>query len=219
MVQKSYETPTASLCIPGSEITDWFSFQNHHVDQKGFCVGYKLKLKYEYGAVAQGSLMGWHDGDSGLHYVESDHVFLGYDFNLHPHDIDEGFDFDMYLDDSAECSINDEISIEFYLENYYHELIECCEVKKCGVRLIYAEECINFSSDEDDFGESKAENGESFGSDKDDFRESTEENDESFDSDEDDFWDSMEEYSESFSSGEKEEAEEEEPHPKRRKSF
>ncbi|KAL5776088.1 hypothetical protein ACOSP7_009014 [Xanthoceras sorbifolium] len=106
----------------------------HHVDQKGFCVGYKLKLKYEYGAVAQGSLMGWHDGDSGLHYVESDHVFLGYDFNLHPHDIDEGFDFDMYLDDSAECSINDEISIEFYLENYYHELIECCEVKKCGVQ-------------------------------------------------------------------------------------
>ncbi|KAL5778555.1 hypothetical protein ACOSQ2_009292 [Xanthoceras sorbifolium] len=253
--EKSLETPAASICFPGSEIPDWFSFQSvgssitiqlrpdwcnnnfvsfavcavvafrdHHVDQKGFSVGCKLKLKYEYGVVAQGSLMGWHDGDSGLRYVESDHVFLGYDFNLHLHDIDEGFDFDMYLDDSGEYSINDEISIEFYLENYHHELIECCEVKKCGVRLMYAEESgepsINFGSDENDFGVSMEENGKSFGSDEDDFGESMEENDRSFNSDEDDFWDSMEEYSESFSSDEKEEEEEEEePQPKRRKSF
>ena len=130
---------------------DWFSynfvgfalcavvgFRDHHDDGGGFQVFCECKLKTEDGLcrVAVGHLTGWSDGYRGPRYIGSDHVFLGFDFYM----FSDGFD---------EYYYSDEVFIQFYLE-------DCCEVTKCGIHLLYAQDFSdstedsvwNFSSDE-----------------------------------------------------------------------
>ncbi|KAH7568400.1 hypothetical protein JRO89_XS07G0291400 [Xanthoceras sorbifolium] len=80
------------------------------------------------------------------------------------------------------CSYN-EVSIKFYLENNNFEKLECCEVTKCGVRLLYVQ----------DIGEPS---GSFRSDDEDEFWDCMETPSESLLSsdDEDQFWEAMEEH-------------------------
>lgn len=170
------EVPRGMICFPGSELPEWFMFQgmgssatfklppdwlsynfvgfalsaivafrDHHDDGWGFEVFCECKLKTEDGLcrVAVGHLTGWSDGYPGPRYIGSDHLFLGYDFNR----FSDGFD---------EYYCNDEVFIQFYLED--HTRVECCEVTKCGIHLLYAQDFADstedsvwsFSSDEEE---------------------------------------------------------------------
>ncbi|KAK1552893.1 hypothetical protein Q3G72_025198 [Acer saccharum] len=66
-----------------------------------------------------------------------------------------GFDSAVYPDDIDELCYN-EVCFQFCLEGPFGKPIECCQVKKCGVRLMYtqdigkpSESCS--SGDEDEF--------------------------------------------------------------------
>ncbi|KAK9224731.1 hypothetical protein WN943_009767 [Citrus x changshan-huyou] len=168
------EIPSGTICFPGSELPEWFMFQSmgssatfklppdwfsynfvgfalcavvafrdHHDDGWGFQVFCECKLKTEDGLcrVAVGHLTGWSDGYPGPRYIGSDHVFVGFDFYM----FSDGFD---------EYYYSDEVFIQFYLED--RRCVDFCEVTKCGIHLLYAQDFAdstedsvwNFSSDE-----------------------------------------------------------------------
>ncbi|TXG47955.1 hypothetical protein EZV62_027249 [Acer yangbiense] len=66
-----------------------------------------------------------------------------------------GCDFVMYPENFGEYYYTNEFSVQFYIEDYYSERMHCCEVKKCGVRLIsrheFGNSILSTSSDEDYF--------------------------------------------------------------------
>lgn len=137
---------------------DWFSynfvgfalcavvaFRDHHDGGGGFHVCCESILKTEDGLfrVTDGRMTGWFDGSPGPRYIGSDHVFLGFDFNMFSDGLDEYY-----------CS--DEVFIQFYLED--RRCVDFCEVTKCGIHLLYARDFAdstedsvwNFSSDEEE---------------------------------------------------------------------
>ncbi|XP_031258645.1 uncharacterized protein LOC116116720 isoform X2 [Pistacia vera] len=71
--------------------------------------------------VFPGTLRGWDYGN-GPDNVDSDHVFLGYDFA-------SKFSDSHTNEDRRYC----EMTIRFYVENLNNERLGCCNVKKCGV--------------------------------------------------------------------------------------
>ncbi|KAL5776094.1 hypothetical protein ACOSP7_009020 [Xanthoceras sorbifolium] len=203
MVQEAYDEPSGSICYPGSEIPEWFSFQStesfitlelqpgwfnnnfvgfavctvvafreHENDGLGcsVCCDYGFKCQDGHWHEASCGMFGWGDGFGGPSYVRSDHVFMGYDFQINPNNSGLG------------CSYN-EVSIKFYLENNNFEKLECCEVTKCGVRLLYVQ----------DIGEPS---GSFRSDDEDEFWDCMETPSESLLSsdDEDQFWEAMEEH-------------------------
>ncbi|KAL5778578.1 hypothetical protein ACOSQ2_009315 [Xanthoceras sorbifolium] len=60
------------------------------------------------------------------HYVVPDHVYMGAD-NL------------MYPRDAGELCYDVEVTFQFYIETGLRH-VECCKVKSCGVRLMYAQD-------------------------------------------------------------------------------
>ncbi|XP_044475721.1 disease resistance-like protein DSC1 [Mangifera indica] len=97
-------------------------FKNYHNEGEGLVVGFEYLFTREDGImdVLHGTLRGWERG-TGPDYVDSDHVFLGYDFPF-------------YI--SGSNSIKDykycEITIRFYVENLITKREDFCKVKKCG---------------------------------------------------------------------------------------
>ncbi|KAL5778602.1 hypothetical protein ACOSQ2_009339 [Xanthoceras sorbifolium] len=171
------------ICFPGSEVPEQFNFQNlgsfvtvelppdwlnnnfvgfalcavvafrDHEDSGLFLdINFECELKSEDGQchVAHGTLGDWNIFRSrGQHYkIGSDHVYMG-------------FDSTNYLDDIDELCY--EVSFQFYLEGQFGKRIECCKVKECGVRLMYAQDIgepsgsFNSDDNEDEFWESMEE--------------------------------------------------------------
>ncbi|XP_031267535.1 disease resistance-like protein DSC1 isoform X2 [Pistacia vera] len=143
---KAYSLPKASICYPGSEIPAWFTFtsQNGHIEFPSdwlnddligfaFCAVASFRDYEEAGAlqvrchlfvngvfVSAGCLFNGY----GHEVIESDHVFLGYDYDI------------MSLE-LLSVRLNSKDYVEFFVE---HESTNCKEkrkVKKCGVRLLY----------------------------------------------------------------------------------
>lgn len=114
----SYNFVGFALCVV-------FALQDHHDSGCGFDVFCECKLKTEDGLfwVAVGRMTGWHDCYPSPRYIGSDHLFLGFDFNM----FSDGFD---------EYCYTDEVFIQFYLED--HTCVNCCEVTKCGIHLLCA---------------------------------------------------------------------------------
>ncbi|KAH9790018.1 Disease resistance-like protein DSC1 [Citrus sinensis] len=121
------------------------AFRDHHDGGGSFHVCCESILKTEDGLfqVTDGRMTGWFDGSPGPRYIGSDHVFLGFDFNMFSDGLDEYY-----------CS--DEVFIQFYLED--RRCVDFCEVTKCGIHLLYARDFAdstedsvwNFSSDEEE---------------------------------------------------------------------
>ncbi|TXG59572.1 hypothetical protein EZV62_014145 [Acer yangbiense] len=191
---------STAICFPGSEVPKGFSFRSlgsfitvklppcwlndnfvgfglcavvalrDHEDNGAFLdINFECKLKSEDGQweVSYGTFSVSRTSRSRrkCYKIGSDHVYMGFDSTT------------IYLDDIDELCY-DEAFFQFYLEGPLGKPIECCKVKKCGVRLMYAEDIgkpsgsVN-SDDEDEFLDSMEK---SISSD-----------------DEDEFWESMEE--------------------------
>ncbi|KAK9221149.1 hypothetical protein WN944_009574 [Citrus x changshan-huyou] len=73
----SYNFVGFALCVV-------FALQDHHDSGCGFDVFCECKLKTEDGLfwVAVGRMTGWHDCYPSPRYIGSDHLFLGFDFNM-----------------------------------------------------------------------------------------------------------------------------------------
>ncbi|XP_031272442.1 disease resistance protein RPP2B-like [Pistacia vera] len=147
-----YPRPSASICFPGTKIPEWFStrssgssinlelpsnwlnpsfvnfamcavveFRNYHNEGQGLVVGCECKFKTNDEIVLyHGTLKGWHY-NSGPENVNSDHIFMGYDFHMCP------------------SGYYDKITIQFYAEDLNNKRIACCNVKECGIHLLYTE--------------------------------------------------------------------------------
>ncbi|KAJ4719022.1 TIR-NBS-LRR disease resistance-like protein [Melia azedarach] len=96
--------------------------------------------------LASGYLLGSADGYSGPYFFGSEHVFLGYDFNMYSNN--GGCRGSFYNYTLA--------TIKFYIDDIYG-VTQCfgedySQVTKCAVRLLYAEDCGesggSFSSDD-----------------------------------------------------------------------
>ncbi|XP_031273333.1 disease resistance protein RPP2B-like [Pistacia vera] len=146
---KAYSPPKASLCYPGSEIPDWFTFasQNGYIelpsgwlndDLIGFalCAVASFRDYREAGAsqvrcflvvgetiVSSGCLF----NDYGHKVIESDHVFLGYDYDI------------MALE-LLTLSSNSKGYMEFFVEHGSNNCRKKTKLKNCGVRLLYAKD-------------------------------------------------------------------------------
>ncbi|KAL5843178.1 hypothetical protein ACOSQ4_009136 [Xanthoceras sorbifolium] len=85
MVQTYVVLPNACICFPGSVIQEWFSFRSTESSitldlaqgwfRRNF-LGFALSVVVEFQDYI-------NDGE--------DHVFMGYDFNLHPIDFGEDY--------------------------------------------------------------------------------------------------------------------------------
>ncbi|KAL5843211.1 hypothetical protein ACOSQ4_009169 [Xanthoceras sorbifolium] len=154
--------PRVGICFPGSEIPDWFNFQktgcfitiklrsgwfsnnfigfamctvvafrNYQDDGRGLNVRSKCTLERQDGRgnhIGYGSLYekysGYHDGPR---CISSDHVFMGFDFFMRPRD-------------NGDFPYKNRVSFQVYLSNS-----KCCEVKRCGVCLLYDRDVGEFS--------------------------------------------------------------------------
>ncbi|KAK2640884.1 hypothetical protein Ddye_022647 [Dipteronia dyeriana] len=63
--------------------------------------------------------------------VESDHVYIGSDHLMYPRD-------------TGDLCYNSPVTFQFYLEAFGRR-IKCCNVKSCGVRLLYTQDLVIFS--------------------------------------------------------------------------
>lgn len=170
VIQKYYLGAFGTIHFPGSEIPEWFKYQSvgssidlelspgdwlnnkfvvyvccvivafgdHHGETKKaeFDVCCEWKFKTDGGD--------WHVATdfpsyvSIIGYVESDHLILGYQSLPSM----QGHDF-------GECCHNDKVCIQFDLhDSLTGELLECCKVKKCGIRLLYAKDLGVFMEDQ-----------------------------------------------------------------------
>ncbi|KAK3210912.1 hypothetical protein Dsin_015618 [Dipteronia sinensis] len=159
------------------------AIREHLQKRNGLVVGCECRLQSEDGRqhVIDGTLWGWPL--NGPEHIGSDHLFLGCDYQMYPHDI------------GVSCYTN-VISLHFHLKDTtYYKCVEFCEVIKCGVRLMYVQQPEGSfrSNDEDEFWESTEKLGGSIGASVDD----------------DEFWESMERFSASFDSDD----EDDKPHP------
>ncbi|KAL5778580.1 hypothetical protein ACOSQ2_009317 [Xanthoceras sorbifolium] len=154
--------PRVGICFPGSEIPDWFNFQNtgcfitiklrsgwfsnnfigfamcavvafrnYQDDGRGLYVRSKCTLERQDGRgnhIGYGSLYeqysGYHDGPR---CISSDHVFMGFDFFMYPRD-------------NGDFAYKNRVAFQVYLSNS-----KCCEVKRCGVCLLYDRDVGEFS--------------------------------------------------------------------------
>ncbi|KAI9192048.1 hypothetical protein LWI28_017585 [Acer negundo] len=162
------------------------SIREHLQKWNGLAVGCECRLQSEDGRehVIDGTLWGWPL--NGPERIGSDHLFLGCDYQMYPHDI------------GVSCYTN-VISLHFHLKDTnYSKCVEFCEVIKCGVRLMYVQPEGSFrSNDDDEFWESIEKLSGSIGASVDD------------DDDDDEFLESMERFSASLDSDD----EDDKPHP------
>ncbi|TXG59571.1 hypothetical protein EZV62_014144 [Acer yangbiense] len=192
---------STAICFPGSEVPKGFSFRSlgsfitvklppcwlndnfvgfglcavvefrDHEDNGAFLdINFECKMKSEDGQLDVSyrtfSHFNTRRSRRQCYKIGSDHVYMGFASNT------------IYLDDIDDELCYDEAFFQFYLEGPLGKPIECCKVKKCGVRLMYAQDIGkpsgSFNSDdEDEFWDSMEK---SISSD-----------------DEDEFWESMEE--------------------------
>ncbi|XP_031267565.1 disease resistance protein RPP2B-like, partial [Pistacia vera] len=146
---KAYSLPKASLCYPGSDIPDWFNFksQNGYIelpsdwlndDLIGFALcavasfldheeaeplQVRCFLVVNEQIVSSGCLF----NDYGHEVIESDHVFLGYDYDI------------MALE-LLTLSSNSKGYMEFFVEPGSNNFRRKTKLKNCGVRLLYAKD-------------------------------------------------------------------------------
>ncbi|XP_031280366.1 disease resistance-like protein DSC1 [Pistacia vera] len=172
-----YQAVRATICFPGNDIPEWFNFQStrssitlelppgwisenflgfamcvvlsfpdHHIVGKDFYVRCECKTKTKDGELKTifGHLYAWDMFYGGSpDYVKSDHVFLTWE----PRDVWKAID-DCYV----ELHDIDKATFEFLVEDFE------CEVKKCGMHLLYAQdfgessgtESFNFDTEEED---------------------------------------------------------------------
>ncbi|XP_044509369.1 disease resistance-like protein DSC1 [Mangifera indica] len=142
--------PFGYYCFPGNQIPEWFTFkssgaslnqtvsdcyptlcsfgvcavvqfQNYQDDGHGLVVRCVCKLGNRYGKV-------FFYYDVGHHCIDSEHIFLGYDL----HTCFFNCAVDSYIEDN-------EVSIQFYVEDSTGKQIDCCEVKNCGLEFFHFE--------------------------------------------------------------------------------
>ncbi|XP_031267541.1 disease resistance-like protein CSA1 [Pistacia vera] len=146
---KAYSPPKASLRYPGSEIPDWFTFesQNGYIelpsgwlndDLIGFalCAVASFRDYEEAGALQVRCFLVVNDkiisagclfNDDRHEVIESDHVFLGYDYDI------------MALE-LLTLSLNSKGYMKFFVEHGSKNNRKRSKVKKCGVRFLYAKD-------------------------------------------------------------------------------
>ncbi|KAK2640464.1 hypothetical protein Ddye_028259 [Dipteronia dyeriana] len=148
--------PRACICYPGSEVPDWFQYRNmrpfinvelpRNLFSRNFvsfalCVVFAFREHQDYDwdlvthfeckcQCVPDSTLASNTSTCGLPcYINSDHVFMGFDFHLYP---------SIHIGESCQ---NNEVSFHFYLKRLYDgNEIECCKITECGVRLMYAQE-------------------------------------------------------------------------------
>ncbi|XP_031273325.1 disease resistance-like protein DSC1 [Pistacia vera] len=146
---KACSLPKASLCYPGSDIPDWFNFksQNGYIelpsdwlndDLIGFALCAVASFRDHEEAeplqvrcflvvgetiVSSGCLF----NDYGHKVIESDHVFLGYDYDI------------MALE-LLTLSSKSKGYMEFFVEHGSNNCRRKTKLKNCGVRLLYAKD-------------------------------------------------------------------------------
>lgn len=152
--------PGASLCFPGSEVPEWFSFRctgssitgelptgwnNSSFVGFGLCAVTEIEhhgLRYAYDLYIEcecnlKSRDGeWHSfhgmltyqpfHKTKLYHIESDHLCIGCDHLMYPRNIGD------FCHDT-------EVTFKFCIMSAQRRL-DCCRVKSCGVRLMYAED-------------------------------------------------------------------------------
>ncbi|KAK2657298.1 hypothetical protein Ddye_010350 [Dipteronia dyeriana] len=207
---------STGICFPGSEVPKGFSFRSlgsfitiklppgwlndnfvgfglcavvafrDHEDTGAFLdINFDCKLKSKDGQwdVSHGTFSDSHTSRSRrkCYKIGSDHVYMGFDSTT------------IYFDDVDELCY-DEVCFQFYLEGPLGNPVECCKVKKCGVRLMYAQDIGkpsgSFNSDDEDVFWDSIEKSLS-SDDEDEFWDSMGKSISS--DDEDEFWESMEE--------------------------
>ncbi|XP_031267564.1 disease resistance protein RPP2B-like [Pistacia vera] len=148
-LQRSIFSSSACICYPGSKIPEWFSLKSTGFEIKlpagwlsddligfAFCAVASFRDYQELGTftvrfrllvneeiVSFGHLFKYN----GHEVIESDHVFVGYDFAI-------------MFDALPTLNLNSEGYIMFYVEHGSENSIDFSKVKKCGVRLLYAKD-------------------------------------------------------------------------------
>ncbi|KAJ0035765.1 hypothetical protein Pint_26299 [Pistacia integerrima] len=105
-------------------------FRNYLDKGHGLVIHYDCKLsgKNDMPVLYRDTLKGWYYG-IGPHYIDSNHIFLGYDSNMLSSIINK-WDFPSY----------NELDIQFCVEDLDNKRIDCCKVLKCGVSSVYSPE-------------------------------------------------------------------------------
>ncbi|TXG73495.1 hypothetical protein EZV62_002074 [Acer yangbiense] len=155
--------PWASICYPGSEIPEWFNFRSTGsliIEELPPCwnnnrfVGFALcaVMQIQHHRIANlwdlyiCCECNFKSKDGRCHTVrghfryppygcvkppysvESDHVYIGSDHLMYPRD-------------TGDLCYNNPVTFQFYLKaGPVPRRIECCYVKSCGVRLMYAQD-------------------------------------------------------------------------------
>ncbi|TXG47953.1 hypothetical protein EZV62_027247 [Acer yangbiense] len=144
------EMPNVFICYPGNKLPEWFTFRStgsfvivRHLPQGwfsdnlvGLAICAVVAFQHHYDDDGRGLVLVCE-----CEFISEDgcrHVARGY-----------------FVENFGEDYYTNEFSVKFYVEDYYSEHMHSCEVKKCGVRLIYRHEfgnsILNTSSDEDYF--------------------------------------------------------------------
>ncbi|KAK0598493.1 hypothetical protein LWI29_035173 [Acer saccharum] len=176
MLQESDEMPSVLISYPGSEIPEWFTFQNEEpfVSVMHLPQGWFSENLVCFALCAVVAFRDYHDDGRGLVlvcecefksqegycHVAKGSLFgwgddsSGTDYVGSDH-VFMGCDFAMYPKKFGEYYYTNEFSAQFYLEDYHSKLLASCEVEKCGLRLIYQHEygksLLSISADEDYF--------------------------------------------------------------------
>lgn len=132
------ETPPADFfnnkILIGFAFCAVVEFENYHDSDKNYTYlecAWKVKSKDGYRDVS------WDVGT--INYVKSDHVLLGY------------YLFDaMNLDYLGNYSEVNEASFHIQSSDTYGRRLECGEVKKCGIRLLYTEDSTESTEEEEE---------------------------------------------------------------------
>ncbi|KAJ0024416.1 hypothetical protein Pint_07608 [Pistacia integerrima] len=118
--------------ICGFAVCAIVEFQNYHNEGQGLVVGHRYRFRrgsnYRLRRdpnnwTEPGALKGWDYG-TGPEFVDSHHVFLGFDFRPH-------------LPENRPYLSALVTTIQFYVEDLNAKRIGCCNVKKCGAYFIY----------------------------------------------------------------------------------
>ncbi|XP_031255659.1 disease resistance-like protein DSC1 [Pistacia vera] len=177
--EERIERPKACICYPGSEIPEWFSFKSseHYIE---FPAGWLNDNLVGFALCAVASLRDYEEAEAlrvgfalvvnekivssgylfeydGQKVIESDHVFIGYDYNIMSLELltlslnSKGY-IEFFVEHSSKNSKNDMSddtpSVMFKIEDYHEFLVVYGsknskipgKVKKCGVSLLYAKD-------------------------------------------------------------------------------
>ncbi|KAK0605745.1 hypothetical protein LWI29_030319 [Acer saccharum] len=153
--------PWASICYPGSEIPEWFNFQSTGsliIEELPSCWNNNRFVGFALCAVTQTQHhrienpwdlsicceCNFKSKDGRRHIVRGQFGYQPYYYHVLPYSVESdhvyiGSNHLMYPRDTGDLCYNNPVTFQFYLKAGLRR-IECCYVKSCGVRLMYAQD-------------------------------------------------------------------------------